>query len=353
MDIILRKFWAQLRKLPWFDIAIFLVSVGIGLLVFKKTQTGYLKSFDPNSVLTNLLTINGVFSAVLMTFLFSRLSWVKERKLEIWNEAMEISQKITEFRRILYILTQYYQVWDNDKGTKSLLGFGKYSSVEYWELRAAYSGANSAKREKLIEELRANPDFDEGRSALYLAMLSLVHLNGREQFSFENELYHEFGYKAVYALEMVEKWIDYDYFGIIGYWMNRNVSWIRYDSLGKDKNKIKEAAIRINPKFTSYEVGNKMLEEIAGSFTSHYLAELQRSLMSLKKGNHSLNLLITILICCSLFFGIFLPLVLLLIVSENILFREYINVVASINASLICFLIIKFPFIINKELRFI
>jgi len=45
--------------------------------------------------------------------------------------------------------------------------------------------------------------------------------------------------------------------------------------------------------------------------------------------------------------------VLLLLVSQETLFREYVAAVASVNAVVICYFLFKFPFLINKELRFI
>ena len=349
-----RKVSQEFKRAPWLDIVLVLASVGLGLLVFHKVNVGHLP-FDTNSVLSNLLVINGVFSAVLMTFLFSRIGWAKDRKYDTAKEAMDISQKITEFRRILYILTRYYGVWiEQDKRTKSLLEHGKYSSIEFWEVESIYSPGKLGKKEKLVQELMKDEDFDSGLSVLYLAMLSLVYLRGREQFSFQSELYHEFDIKKVYSLEVVEKWIDYSCFGKIWYWMNYDVHWINYSHLNAaEQNRIKEAAVRIDPKFANRELDNDLIEDITTAFNSYYLDELRERLLMLKSGNRSLNLLMTILICCSLFFGVLLPLILLLLFSADAQFREYVAAIASINAGIIFYLTLKFPFLINKELRFI
>jgi hypothetical protein len=345
----------KVKAIAWLDVVLLLLSIGVGLLVYRKDQAGYLRKFDPNSVLSNLLVVNGVFSAVLMTFLFSRISWMKERKFEAYKEARGISQKITEFRRILYILTRYYGVWVSDKSTKNLFDVGKYNSVEFWELDSIYMGHNSKKKEQLIQELVHDSNYNSGMSALYLAMLSLVFLKGRVRFNFESELYHEFEFKGVYTLEIVERWINHNYFGKIWYWMNYDVQWINYYALKEvEKEKIKEAAVRINPKYASYELNNDLIEDIAQGFNTYYLEELQDLLLPLKRGIHSLNLLITILISCSLLFGVLLPLILLLLMSvDDITFREYVAGVGAVNACLICYFLLKFPFLINKELRFL
>src|SRR6185312_754396 len=92
--------WRKLGQLPWVDIAAGILSVGMGWLVFHKVQEKYIKTFDPGLVLSNLLVINGVFSAVLMTFLFSRIAWSKDRKYEDFKVALALFQKVTDYRRI-------------------------------------------------------------------------------------------------------------------------------------------------------------------------------------------------------------------------------------------------------------
>jgi hypothetical protein len=348
----------QLRSgnmaISWPDLVFIPLAVIVGASVYHSVQTGYLRKFDPNSVLSNLLVINGVFSAVLMTYLFSRVGWMKERKEDMVKEAQAISQKITEFRRILYILTRYYNVWINDRATKSLLDLGKYSSIEYWELESAYMGLKDAKKQFLLEQMVKEPDYVEGMSRLYLAMLSLVFLQGRKGFRYEHELYHRFEFKGVYALKIVERWISHTYFGTIWYWMNSDVHWIRYHHLGSaELANIKEAASRIDPKYATYEVNNDLIEDIADGFNNYYLNELQKLLVPLRRGIRSLNLLVTILICASLMFGIFFPLILLLFFSaDDQVFRECVAAVGAINATLIFYFVLKFPVLIHKELRF-
>jgi hypothetical protein len=347
------RIWEILKAISWMDLVFLSLAFVVGLSVYHSVKVGHLKKFDPNSVLSNLLVINGVFSAVLMTYLFSRVGWVKEQKHDMLKEAQDISQKITEFRRILYILTRYYNVWASDKSTKSLLDLGKYSSVEYWELESRYMRLRDKRKQALIDELVHESEYDEGMSMLYSAMLSLVFLKGREHFRFESELYHRFEFKAVYAPKLVKRWIEHTYFGKIWYWMNYDVKWINYYALSEtERMKIKEAAVRLDPKYANYEVNNDLIEDIAGSFNSYYLEELQDLLVPLTQGIRSLNLLITFLICCSLFFGVLIPLILLLVFSaDSSIFREWVAAVGAVNAALIFYFLLKFPFLIHKELR--
>jgi len=82
------------------------------------------------------------------------------------------------------------------------------------------------------------------------------------------------------------------------------------------------------------------------------LHEIDVSLKYLEKGIQGLNLLLNILISLSLFFGVLLPLVLFLNSKEE-WFNLMVVVTVSINCGMISYFILKFPFLINKEIKWI
>ena len=61
-----------------------------------------------------------MFSAILVTYFFNRISITLDSKKEDYNDAVIFSQKITDFSRILKRLTDFYGVWQNDESTKGL-----------------------------------------------------------------------------------------------------------------------------------------------------------------------------------------------------------------------------------------
>jgi hypothetical protein len=221
-------------------------------LVLLKTQTS---TFDTSAVLTNLLTINGIISAVLITYLFSRIMWTNERKLEVCNEAIEHSQKITDFRRILKILIQYYNVWANDRQTKSLIDHGRFERLDFYDLRLHFENIGEPRNHDLVTALLRHPDYSEGMTTTYLAMASIV--NNREVgYHWQQELYKDFLHKDVYEFAEVKRWWQCALADSIGYWMNHDPDWIRYGQLRRDEPEIMAAAGRINSKYSTYQLGN-------------------------------------------------------------------------------------------------
>ena len=110
---------------------------------------------------------------------------------------------------------------------------------------------------------------------------------------------------------------------------------------------------RINSKYDGQELNNDLIKNVTDDFSSHYLKELYLRLQELKRGVTDLNRLIITLITISLVFGVLFPFLLLLIEEKTTLFLRLIAFVASINAGLISYFVLKFPTLINRELKWI
>lgn len=350
---IIKKLPNRLKKLPWIHVGIILICATLSMTVFYFTSSNNFMSLDTKSTLTNLLTVNGVFSAILITYLFSRITWSKERKLETLREAINLSQKVIEFRRILDKLTRYYHVWTSDAATKSLIDSHKFKNIDFYDYRLSSMSEYKPKNYELIEELKNHPDFREGISTLYLAMVSLVKNRNNLYSDPQTELYKDFEHKGLYSIKAVEKWRECGIFGSIWFWLDQNSNYINFSALTNDKEYIRAAAGRINEKYKESELNNSLIKELADDFESHYINELYLRLKELKKGVQNLNLLIIVLISISLFFGVLSPYALLLLQSENQWFSITVAILASINAGLISYFILRFPILINRELRWI
>ena len=292
--------------------------------------------------------MNGVFSAI--TYLFTRITWTKDRKLKIREKAINISKKITEFRRILKVLTDYYGVWTNqDRHSKSLLDHGKFRKIDFYDFRLYLT--TDSKKNELFDELYNHDDFSEGVSMTYLAMISIVEDRGQD-YKWQQELYKHFDPKGIYNIDIVEKWIDINIFNTIWYWLTPDRNWIYYCGFSQENQEyIKEAAARFDEKYTEYDLNNTLIKEMADDIENHYLKELYDCLLVLKKGITSINLLILSLVSISLIFGILAPFVLLLINGQVDWFYKSVAAIASVNAGLMTFFVTKFPILINRELK--
>ncbi len=358
---IFKKMWRALLwilseawYLPLLNIFSILICCLIGAGVFHFIGKGSIDDLDAKSILTNLLTVNGVFSAILITYLFSRITWFMDRKLEIMKEAVSLSQKVTEFRRILHILTSYYKLWYDDNAAKNLVDHGKYKNIDFYDYRKSMSSEYIPHNKKLIDDFFNDPNFKEGHSTLYLAMTSLIRDRNNPSYEFHEELYSDFELNGIYNLDIVERWLDCEIFGTIYFWMDKDTKYINYSNLGKKDTEFIQAAVaRINIKYKGNNLSNELFKDLSSEFSEYYLRELHFKLKELKKGVNGLNLLIIILTTVSLLFGILIPFSLLLIPSKDIWYAYSVSILAAINTGLISYFILRFPVLINRELKWI
>lgn len=342
-----------LKSMPWFHIFILLISVALSVTVFLVLESKCFKTIDEPNMLTILLTVNGIFSAILITYLFSRITWSKERKLEIFKEAISISQKITDYRRVLNKLTQYYGVWYNEKATKSLIDNWKFKTIDFYDYWLFRSPKVKPSKRLLIKELKEDDKFSEGESTLYLAMVSLTSNRNNPNYQWKEELYSDFEIRRIYNIKIVEKWLECNIFGSIWYWLDQDYDYINYPALKRDQDYILSAISRINKKYEGIQLSNKLLKDVTNEISSHYLKELLLRLKGLQKGITDLNLIIIILITSSLIFGVLIPFGLLLVQSKTYLFSLIVGIVVSVNSGLIAYFILRFPTIISREIKWI
>lgn len=341
------------KNIPWIHVLIILFCTTVSGAVLYFLVSNNFKSLDTEATLSNLLTVNAVFSAILITYLFTRVTWLKDKKSNILREAENISMKITEFRRILNTLTENFGIWNNERATKSLLDTGDFKHVDFFDFQMLKTSDYIPENEKLIRKLYEHSDYSESHTSLYLAMVSLVKDRNIKRYVRLSELYKDFETRIIYNIKYVEKWAECGIFGIIWHWFNRDNDYINYLALRNQKDYIISAAARINKKYKNYDLDNRLMEELADDFSVQYLKELYLLLKKLKKGITDLNFVIITLISISLIFGVLSPFILTLVSSQSIWYLWSVSILASVNAGLISYFIIRFPFMIHRELKWI
>ncbi len=349
----LRDLWTKVYQFDWLHVLIVVLSLEVVFGVFFLFQSNSLYSIDSKFVLSNILTVNGVFSAILITYLFSRITWSKERKLETLKEAITLSQKITDFRRILNKITSYFNIWYEQASTKSLIDNGDFENIDYYDFKLTLTSDYEPKNKDLIEQLFRHENFKESHSTLYLAMVSLIRNRKNPRKEYPEELFNDFEHNGLYHIKAVEKWLEVGIFGTIWNLLDKNINYIRYANLRRHKDYILEAAVRINPKYKGMDLDNTLIKELANDFESHYLQELYIRLKELKKGVTDLNFLILSLITISLFFGVLAPIILLFINSNTLWYLLCVALLASINTGVILYFVLRFPTLIRNELKWL
>jgi hypothetical protein len=347
------RIFYELKSWDWNMILLGIVSIELSIYLFVTLYNKTTKIDFTKDSLELVLTINGLFSAILVTYFFNRVSWILNHKKETHDEAVKFSQKITEFRRICAKLTQYYQVWEDDKATRSLLEHGEYKHIDYYDFkRLSIGDYKSTENElELMEKLRKDSRYKEGLSDLYLGMISLVK-NRKSKNSFrDSELYKDFQTKGIYNLEWVEKCVEVDYLSRLWYWFSNDYKFIHYVTLSKDsEDYIMKAFGRIDSKYKDAELNNKLMAEICDDMNEHYFKELYRLLLKLRKGLFGIDLLIFTILIASLVFGVLLPFYIYFIIDNEELKTILTKGIIGINFGILFFFVTNLYGLVKKEI---
>lgn len=334
------------------NFVIYFVAVIFGLFVFFSLPESYLLKIKLDDFFGYLLTTNSIFIAILISYFLNRVTWVKELKTKTFSEAELISRKITDYRRILKVLTNYYQVWKNQESTKSLLDHGKYKNVDYFDFQKHIASDKDYKERELYQNLFDNKNYLEGESTTYLAMVSLVSDRTYDGYYYDETLYKDFEIEGVYNLKTINRWMESNIVGSIAYWLNGGTDWINYRALKNHKKEVLFFASRINKKYTDYEFNDKLIEELSEDMNEHYFPKLIDKLEYLEEGIVGLNLFLLTLISLSSIFGVLFPLLLLLIDNKINFYYHISSVVIAINIIMISIFVLKFPFLIKSEIQY-
>lgn len=339
--------YARKRLLDWLMIVVSIETVASLYFLYSN---GTLTLPEETSILRDILTINGVFSSILITYLLTRLSWLIEKKQQLHSEAIEHSQKVTEFRRILFRLTRYYNVWHSDAATKALIDHGKYEHLDFHDYRQHWSKDEDPETYQLVDDLMHDPNFLESTTAVYLAMISLIENRKAEGYQYQEELHNDFQYNGTYTLEAVERWNECGLLDSIWYWMNADYKFIQFEKLGNHFDEIQASAMRINSRYQGETLSNKLIEDMSNDVRIH-LVHLHKVLLTLRKGLTGWNRMIMVLITTSLLVGVLAPFILVQVKNESFWYQKAVTLVSSINLGLIVYFLLKFPLMISRELK--
>lgn len=285
-------------KLNYVISIIFILSFTYLFLNINLNNDEFLKN-----IVSNIFTFSGIFSAILITFIISKIFQIRNEKREVKIKVIELSNKVTDFRRICEIILSNYDVWDSK--TKSKLE-NKYKLLSYQHL---YDDYLKKKPEKLIDEYLKDTELKGAN--FYLGLRNLIRVNGRK---YNLELYGDYDEDIIYTLETIEIWHGISCANVFFYYLDHKYhsykSSILIDNLTvEEKRQIENLSRKINKeKYQDKKFDKNLLVEIGNDFENdlfpklyNYLYELNESFS--KSVNYTFEMLIYIVV-----FGVFIPL---------------------------------------------
>lgn len=342
----LLELWKDDKRLFYLSI----ISLEVTALLFLRIHFFY-KELDCGKSLELILTVNGLFSAILVTYFFNRISRTLDFKKDDAEDAIMYSQKVTDFRRICKILTDYYGIWTNEKATKKLLEGTKFKHIDYFDHKLSSISDYVPADANLIEELYAHADYSESSSDLFLGLISLVENRKARYYTYDSSLYKDFQRKDIYNYQFIANCVEIDYAGRLAYWFRENRNYIRYASFSqKDRDDILSAMQRIDKKFIGVELNNSTLAELCDDMNEFYFKELLTSLVNLRQGLSPFNKLIFAILISCLCIGVILPIICVFALNDSGFKILITEVIISLNFFLLFFFVISLYRIVEKEI---
>ena len=317
----------------------FLLVLIVILYKYHHKQTEELKN-----LLNNIFQFSGIYSALLITFIVSKIFQIRQEKLERLREIIVLSHKTTDFRRICEIIVECDSFWD--KSMRQTMD-NKFKRLSYFHIQID-EDKNRDAIQKLIEEFHKTTNIPG--ASFYLAVKSFVKHNNNP---FQLELYDDYDYNIEYSVDILDKWVGAYSANCFYYYLDhkraayKNV--FNFSAFSKsDQEKIISLSRKINEKkYHDVIFGTELFVNIGNDFNSLILPRLFQLTYNNKTGlPKTLKFLIKILIV-TMIFGVFFPLLLSSISIDN----AYVILISNLSIAILSFSILYFVIYFKKILE--
>lgn len=333
----------------WIFLFLMLLAISLTTLFYSYP---IIKPDELNSLLANVIQFAGIFSAILITFIISKVFQIRQEKLQVFNAAESISNKVTHFRRIARIIINCRGFWQSQMRTYVDQNFQYLTKFDMRNFDLPDNDPTEILRKRYYAEQNTdNPNYYGVE--LYMDLKSLVLDYGYPEW----ELYDDFDRNGVYSNELVEKWIHYHsgdlWYFLVNEWSQYDLTFHIHAFSKADKEKILGLATKIDEKYKGRELDNKLLGDIGSDFISYYFPMLYEKTDYLSKGLPPLLIILLVILTITVSCGVILPII---INSTAIEFQArevltYLSLTILI-CSLVYFLL-KFRKLMESVIRFI
>jgi len=308
----------------------------------------HLKDSDNlDTLLNNIFQFSGIFSALLITVVISKIFQIRQEKLNRLKEIISLSNRTTDFRRICQILYDEYEFWNGQMRRKME---GEYKYLSYFHLHL--EDTKTPAQQKLIDKYYSEKLIG---SNFYLGVKSL--LSGQKRYS-QLELYDDYDHNIVYPFKLIQSWHGADSANVFWYFLEDK--WNSYQTVFNftvfsqyDKKTIVQLAKKINAqKYKSSVFSKDLLVNIGNDFQSYIFPRLYTLTYYNELGIPKTILLLIRILISTMIFGVFIPLWLSSIIITNLDIKIFISSVSIIVLSLsIIYFVFSFKKILENEIK--
>lgn len=281
----------------------------IGLSILVLTLTTYsliyveyccLQCHSITDSRSDIITISGILSAILITYLVSKVLQIRSEKISKQTELFELTQKVHKFRTIISIILNS-NLWAN--GIRNFVEV-TFKGLTYYDIRqvSIVRSQSSNQAQNFIKQKKSDT------ASLFLELKSF-----NSNSIFDRKLHSEFDVNEYYETEMLKNWVEYGCG--TGLWRFFTDQWSVYSSdfhfdnvyIG-DKEKIEKFSSLIDKeRYLNHAFGPDLLSQLGVQFTEDILPRLARLQHFIEKGLPLIVKYLFSILILLVIFGVTLP----------------------------------------------
>ncbi len=342
----------SLRKIPEKRSIASLIVCG-AVLIYLFNRFHLTKEEEINQLLNNIIQFSGIFSAILITFIVSKVFQIRQERIERRKEIVKFANKTTDFRRIARVLKNCWGFWNKDMRSKM---DNYYKELNFFDVHLWDYDNEEKKYSPELKKLRKEFLYEDGLqgSYLYLDMKSLVL---DDYHSWQLELYDRYDYDYTYSLKILEKWSGSHSGNNLWYclehkWHSYKGCFDFYALRQHEQDEIVDLCKKINPqKYRNSKFDKDLLASVGSEFDGYILPRLHKLTYFNTLGlPTSLNFLLLIMFL-TIISGVLLPLLMTSIKME----KEMLLITSNFAVGILClslfYFLFKFRKILNNEIK--
>jgi len=340
----------------WFIWAIiYLIVLNILLLLFiDNTKCDFDHYQEINK---NLIRFSSLFNAILIAFISSKIFDVRSEKKERQFKIDNLSNKLTNSRRICQILASNRNFTNDNKYVNIQ---NKHDELEIWHLSSDSQDEQSQKIQALRDKFHSDEHFNSVESQLYVFYNSFIRYFKKDIIYYEGYkiLYDEIDHNIRYPIEFIEKLVDSS--AVVNLYTTFENRWpkvmdtvFNFNKLtDAEKKKIKSLASRIDKRtLSNLACDNLLISKMSGEISENVLPELYILMRMNLEGFPPILKNFIYLLLALLVFGVFTPII---IRSYDISLSTLVTITNFMTAHVLVILLIfitQFTYWLKKEIN--
>ena len=299
------------------------------------------------SISDKLLDVSALISSFVITYLTSKVLTVRQEKLNRVEKIKELSNKLTEFRRICYVILESWQFWQPSKVQHA---HGKYVATQITFNDLQYINTYDKRYDK-IHGMMKYETYGEIKPKFVLQIATLC--KSKDIYTHKRLFFGmDFLSNYIYSGKELADWQflpDNNMFWYVfeNEWQDYNNSF-NFNISDRDKKRISKCAGRLDASLADKDFTKELLVSASQIAENEIIPELT---ILLKKNEAKQSFMIKYLLAC--FSGIFVFGVLLQVILGLFLSPLTVSYIAIISVTaIVIHILISVPAMLNNEITF-